>query len=189
MKKLIAILLACVVPFSATAENTSDASSAYEWMHIRAWLKKNYTQHLALLNPSATDKNIESAQVRLGYSIPSELIAVLKINNGESLGSQGLFGTWKFLSIEDQVKEYKILLADDRFPRRRYLPFLISGGGDYYCIDLSNHKVIEWSNELGMNGVRASGFAEFLRLFSTDLKKGRYIKVHDIHGLVDKEDL
>lgn len=189
MKKIIAILLAVLVSSTSWAAGHSGNSSASEWDQIKAWLSQNHPQHLPLLNPGATKDKIKSVKSQLGYKLPAELISVLRVNDGESHKSHGLFGTLRLLPVAEQITEYKILLTDERFPRARYHPILLSGGGDYYCIDLRTGEVVEWWHEGGVNGIVAQSLTEFLRDFSSQLRKGQFVSVPDIRGLVDKDDL
>lgn len=165
------------------------SSAANQWQNLKNWLGTNYQVHLQLLNPPASEENLQQAEEELGYSIPSTLGDLIRLNNGETIQSDGIFGARRLMSIFEQVLVYRELSEDDRFPKKVIHPFLVSGGGDYYCIDLATGKVVEWWNEGGINGEISASLSDFLKAFNEALNKGNYVFVEGFSGLVDKNDL
>lgn len=164
-------------------------STVDQWQKLKIWLETNYQSHLELLNPPAAEDAVRQAEQKLGYSLPGSLTALLKLNDGESNNSDGLFGTWRLMPVSEQVESYNELSGDDRFPGKEIHPFLVSGGGDYYCIELATGKVVEWWHEGGVDGVISDSLSDFLSRFNDALIDGNYLVVDGFRGLVDKNDL
>ena len=173
----------------STSQSSPSSPSAEQWQSLKQWLESNYQEHLRLLNPPANQAILKQAEDDLGYLLPGQLVEILIINDGETTDSKGLFGTRRLMSVTEQVAAYKFLRGDKRFPEKQLHPFLESGGGDYYCVDLSNGKIIEWWHEGGNNGEISASVTEFLKAFNRSLVDGNYVIIEGLAGLVDKGDL
>ena len=173
----------------STTQGYASSATAGEWKRIKQWLEANYRQHLPLLNHPVEQKILAQTEQELGYPLPGALVDVMLINNGEAADSDGLFGTWRLLSVSEQVAAYRFLSGDERFPEKKFHPVLESGGGDFYCIDLSSNALVEWWHEGGYNGAVSPGLAEFLQAFNQSLLDGDYVIVEGLSGLADKSEL
>lgn len=187
--KLRVYFVALAILFTSMAESNSLGPTAGEWRRLMGWLENNYREHLQLLNHPVDQNTLGQAENDLGYPLPKSLVEIMVVNNGEAASSDGLFGTWRLLSVSEQVSAYKFLRGDERFPDKKLHPFLESGGGDYYCIDLSSSKIVEWWHEGGYNGEISGSLTEFLKAFNIALIEGNYVQVEGFSGLVDKSDL
>ena len=108
------------------------------------WRKPIY---LPYLQPKLTDEIIESAEQKLGYRLPNELVELLKIQNGgyirktleESLNEQ-IYGIGPYFPSLTDVDwaEYKDWVS---FELEGLIPF--DGDGHWYiCLDYRNNKSI-----------------------------------------------
>lgn len=117
---------------------------------IDSLIKNNEWAHL---NPAATEKDIEKAEVFIGYSFPDELKALYLETNGDN---------YFLLSLEQMIENVK--LNREYFPDcfetfeeylarvDRFIYFAINGCGDYYCYkassDATPSPIYLWEHEL-----------------------------------------
>lgn len=174
---------------SLATEREAGESGGERWNEIKAWLDDNYPAHLPLLNAGAERSKIAQVEVELGYAFPAHVTQVFLMNDGESTESQGLFGTWRLLPLNEQVREISGSLNDYRFEKGMFHPLMISGGGDYYGFEPGSEKMFEWNHEIGLVELKAASFDEFLKDFADGLKNGQFVKVEGIRGLVDRDEL
>jgi cell wall assembly regulator SMI1 len=136
------------------------------WDRLKSHFEKHAPAVLGTLNPAAAESKIRAAEKRLGVSLPADLIASLKIHNGQVWNGISLVpaehnrlhlwvATWGYLSpleqvVRDTLSEWKGMAnlsfyAEDfryRGPVRRsgnwsWLVFVNSGSGDRLGLDLN----------------------------------------------------
>jgi cell wall assembly regulator SMI1 len=113
MKLMRKVLLALLMLISLTAAGDDINAMKTGWEDFVNWLSASHPDYISLLNRPASIEDIDAAEAKLGYVLPEQLSVLLKINNGESSQSEGVFGTWRFLSLPEQVSSYNELRGDE----------------------------------------------------------------------------
>ena len=182
------------------------------WIQLENWLSAHWPSGLAELNPPATDQEIASLEAALGVSLPKDFVDCLKVHNGQSPTSGGLFDGSEFLScaaIQGQWSVWKDLLDSGEFDgiesepqegirsdwwNARWIPFTHNGGGDHLCIDLApgegGHvgQVITMWHDMGERAVQAKSFRAWFSEYVAAVVAGDYVYSDDYGGLVHKDD-
>jgi cell wall assembly regulator SMI1 len=168
------------------------------WMTIEAWLERNAPDIHQDLNPGIDVAAIREAQKALECDIPESVQSSLAIHNGTRGSAPPLIGSWRLLSIEHLVREWKLmnqLLQDGVFGdepatsdpevkplwwHRRWLPVARNAAGDLVCADMdpaspgrSGQLITVWQSD-ARRPLLAVGFREWLSEFASDLQAGRY---------------
>lgn len=170
------------------ADATGDVGASH-WKAIAAQIEASLPAHEARLRPGASIAEIDAAEAKLGYALPQSVVEVMTLNDGETVESDGLFGTWRLLPLQEQLAEIDGSLNDSRFSKGQFHPLLLSGGGDYYGIEPSTGKMWAWNHELGMVEVAWPSFGAFLEDFLQKWKRGEFLAVPEFDGLVARDEL
>ncbi len=130
-----------------------------EFDRFKIWLNDNYKEGIDDLNPPASDEEIKELKDTLGLTLPSDLICLLKIHNGQKGNSAWLFDSQEFLSTHGIINawnNWNTFFQTDTFPKnkansdlgikddwwnKKWIPFCSPGSGDHYCIDLDPTKM------------------------------------------------
>ena len=176
------------------------------------WLGINHPEGLEVLNPPATDDDIQKLEAVLGFSLPEDLAQALKIHNGQNPVSGPLLPGGEFLStkaIAEQWTIWKGLVDEGTFkdirsePERgikndwwniKWIPVTHDGGGNHSCIDTDPDKggtygqVISMEHDMDERNLLAKSFTLWLSAYISDLEKGEYVYSDDYDAIVHKDD-
>ena len=169
------------------------------WESIDHWLAEHAPEVVASLNPPATEAEVAKVEGTLGIRFPESVRRTYLIHNGESKQSDGLFGMWRLLSLEEVVSRSNELarLSEqydrDDFEASLMIPILESSG-DFYYVESSEAgeetAVVEWWHESPSRTIKARSFIEFMDRFIERLRTGGYVYLPgELKGLIDVDDL
>ena len=180
---------------------------------FKEWLKLNYPEGFDDLNPPITKEEVEELQSTLGFSIPNELLELLKIHNGQKGNAGWLFDGQEFLSssrIIDEWKVWKGLLDGGNFdgfcsePEKgikddwwndKWVPFTYNGCGDHFCIDADPDvggnfgQVITMWHDAGERERLAPSLADWLKSYVDGLQTGVYVYSEEYDSIVKESDI
>ena len=177
---------------------------------IERWLAANAP--LVILNPPATERQLDEAEDALGVKLPPDVRESYLIHDGQPYGG-GLFGGCDWHSLENVVREWTVwkeLLdggdfddissdADGRTIRTdwwnpRWIPFTQNGGGDSHCFDLEPGpegvvgQIIEMIHDSGDRPYEAESLREWLQKFADDLEAGEYV-YGEYGGVIRRDEI
>jgi hypothetical protein len=121
------------------------------WEQFRGVLKL-YGKALSTLNPSCPTDTIRDVERDLSFEIPEPLAAILKVNNGQTLDSTGIFKStsgWNrycrhtFLDAKSVGVAYKSFVESEDLLAElgdQEIPFAIAGTLDYFKEMFSIHR-------------------------------------------------
>ncbi|WP_226665613.1 SMI1/KNR4 family protein [Microbulbifer aggregans] len=157
---------------------------------IRGWLENNADSIKENLNGSATEADLSCVESELEIVIPQKVRDAYLIHNGERADSDGLFGLWRWLPLDEMKVEFHKLqeFSDSKIAR---IPLLLSPGGDILYVESgSSGEIVEWWHERPSRDVKHSDFQEYLKWFVGKLYEGGYVYLPgEMAGLVDKSEL
>ena len=159
---------------------------------IEKWKKiKNHlnNEQIASLNPPASSSDINELEKAIKHKIPEDFKNFIKIHNGQSINSIGIFNGLSFLSTKhiysnwsiwkelldygdfskNTVKNSPEILAD--WWNISWIPFTDNGSGDHLCIDLSPSisgtygQIIEVLHDNNTRTLISNSFSEWLNFF------------------------
>lgn len=180
---------------TAAAEDDPDLSVKTSFESILVWLQSNAPELVDEFNPPAAEPELAAFENRTGLMLPRTVRAAYAIHNGEKNTSQGIFGGWRWLPLDEvstirhNPTAYGIELAE------AMIPVLVSGGGDYFYVEAAStpseiSEVIEWWHEDPVRDVKHVSFAAMLKAFFNDLESGQYVYLpNEFVGLIDQDDL
>lgn len=169
------------------------------WKRIEAWFANHAPDMLEEFRPPASNRNINHLEDTIGIRLPAELESSYKIHDGSwalrmfprgnLMGVQAIEQEWlKWREVSDSGV-FADWGAEPEGPIKpvhwslRWLPLTDCGSGNHFCADLDpapgGHvgQIIWFDRVDGPVRVVASGFAEWLALYATDLEAGRYVFV------------
>ena len=192
--RLIVLLLAffsnAVQAESAMAMTVEDSLKT-----IRSWLQANAAPLNDELNAPASTDDISAFEAESGLTLPGSVRAAYAAHNGEKVSSDGIFGTWRWLPLDEVVANRQQLLESGAGWTGNAIPILLSGGGDYFfveSVDAENGEspVFEWWHEQPTRDAKYPNFAAMLENFAELLERGQYVYLPDeLAGLIDRDDL
>jgi cell wall assembly regulator SMI1 len=112
---------------------------------IDNWLAANRHDYYALLQPGATDAELDAFEARLSLKLPPAFRQLYRWRSGQDpMSSAALQGNRSFCGLEELASTKDLLdgmigydFDDPRYWRRGWVPFLHNGGGSYLCLDLA----------------------------------------------------
>ncbi len=183
------------------------------WASFENWLKKNYKQGYADLNPPASDEDIAHLEEALNIKLPIDFVQCLKNHNGQAGDAGGLFDGSEFLSTDRILDEFSVwqdLLDDGSFDgiesepaqeikkdwwNKRWIPFTYDGSGNHYCVDLdptqlgqSGQVMTMWHDDPDRRCL-ASSFDAWFKAYVAALLNGEYVYSEDYDAIVPIDDL
>ena len=91
------------------------------WQKIESTLQEKHPAIVDNFNPPVSRAKIEAIETEIDVKLPDSVISLYESRNGEGELSYGVFGGWKWLSIEDVKKQYLELLDLQReYPSEGY---------------------------------------------------------------------
>ena len=197
MSRLAKWFLVPVLAISSALWAQSDSAMSVELSleNVRLWLQANAEPLNQKFNFPATAAEIAAFERQSEVTLPISVRAAYAVHDGEKPSSQGIFGTWRWLPLNEvkailqQPREFGISLTADM------IPILASGGGDYLYVESTTGKsaeseVIEWWHEQPTRNVRHATFAAMLQQFAESLRRGQYVYLpNELVGLIDKNEL
>ena len=169
------------------------------WKTIEAWLEENAPEVGRGLEPPTSEAEITTAESAMRVRLPPWVRAAYLIHDGESVESDGLFGLWRLLPLQEVVEVARELatLSDqygfDDFDSHLMIPILESSGDHYYVessIEGEETPVIEWWQEDPSRDVKAASFAQFVDAFIARLTANQYLyEPGGLQGLIDIDEL
>jgi cell wall assembly regulator SMI1 len=151
------------------------------------WLAANRPEYYKGLAPGASEKEIAAVEAKLGVTLPDELRELLKWRNGQkSTRFGGIYHTFALMSakdIEETRRAYNKLLEEGDFEEENwwfpeYVPFLVSAGGDNYCIDYvgsfggTKGQIIVWNHDYESRPIEYADFHHWLQTIVEALEHG-----------------
>ena len=157
---------------------------------IDDWLSENAKSLKDKLHKPESEDVLSNIESELGIVIPSQVREAYLIHGGETSDSNGIFGLWRWLSIEDMKNEFKHLKEHKDSDAIR-IPILLSPGGDLTYVESGKESaIIDWWHENPTRDVKHSDFKAYLNWFTKRLYSGEYVYLEDeITGLIDKSEL
>ena len=162
---------------------------------IRLWLQTNAAPLYDEFNPPASAEEIHAFESQAGVTLPRSLRAAYSIYNGEKGTTNGIFGAWRWLPLNEAMSHRQYLLESGLSLAAGAIPVLISGGGDYFYAESvesarNDSEIMEWWHEQPGRDVKYKSFAAFLAEFAELLERGQYVYLPDeFVGLIDRDDL
>jgi len=107
---------------------------------ILFYLNKYSRPVLSLLQEGVKRIDIEEVEKSIGLKFPSDFFELYYLNNGtlvkegDILDDLHFFPGFYFMSLEDAIHDYKILIKADQW-NKNWFPIFSNGGGDYFCVD------------------------------------------------------
>ena len=184
-----------------------------EFDRFKLWLSDNYKDGLDDLNPPANDKEIKELGDTLGLSLPSELIELLKIHNGQKGNAAWLFDSQEFLSthrIIDEWNNWNSFSHGATFPQKpasselgikddwwnnKWIPFCSNGSGDHYCIDLdptnfgTRGQIITLWHDYPQRELSALSLKDWFNDYIEQLFSGDLFYSEEYNSLVNKNEI
>lgn len=112
---------------------------------ILLYLKKHNRPVVKLLQEGLTNNQIEEIISSTNLEFPEDFFELYSSCNGtlvkesDILDDLHFFPGFYFLSLEDAMNDYKILLDSGNW-NKNWFPIFANGGGDYFCIDCTKGK-------------------------------------------------
>lgn len=184
-----------------------------EFDRFKIWLSDNYKEGLVDLNPPASDEEIKELADTLSLTLPSDLIALLKIHNGQKGETAWLFDSQEFLSthaIIDAWNNWNNFSKSDEFPQTtiqadigvkedcwniKWIPFSSNGSGDHYCIDMDpsndgkSAQVITLWHDYTERDLVAISFKEWFVGYVDQLYTGDFFYSDEYNSIVNKNEI
>jgi cell wall assembly regulator SMI1 len=112
---------------------------------IDRWLAANRPEYYAVLQPGATDPELDAVEVQFGIRLPTAFRHLYRWRNGQDpMSFKPLQMNRSFMRLEDIARVKQMLdgmigydFDDPRYWRRGWVPFLHNGGGSYLCLDFA----------------------------------------------------
>lgn len=170
------------------------------WTRYETWLKQNWPDALAALNPPASDLDLAMLQQALQAPLPADYVASLKIHNGERhFPPCGLFRrdqylpvesvlsqwtSWKGLSDEgvfDEITSDGGSTVSSRWWDTGWIPFSHDGMGNSLCIDTAPAEngtagqIIRMWHDDADRPVEATDFRSWFADLVEGVETGKYV--------------
>jgi cell wall assembly regulator SMI1 len=108
------------------------------------WLATNRPAYYALLQPGATEADLDAFEAQCSLVLPAEFRRVYLWRNGQDPNSSAPLQMNRTFMTLAEITERKDLLdsmigsdfEDPRYWRRGWVPLLHNGGGSHLCLDL-----------------------------------------------------
>src|SRR3982751_987699 len=109
------------------------------------WLATNRPDYYAVLQPGATDSELDAIEAQLGVKLPAAFCQLYRWRDGQNPRAFESF-QWNrsFMRLKDIAGTKQILddmighdFDDPKYWRRGWVPFLHNGAGSYLCLDLA----------------------------------------------------
>jgi cell wall assembly regulator SMI1/predicted DNA-binding WGR domain protein len=175
-------------------DSKTAASVGASWKRIDAWLTKSAPSLMAKMGKGATLESIAKAETVLGVEFPDAVRASYAVHDGS--GGVSLFPSGDYLSLDEMLHQYKIwkeLVGEGTWDDEesepegpiqkvhyhlKWIPLTHNGGGDHTLIDLAPAEggkvgqLIDFSHEMGPEGIAAAGLSEYLSYLADGLEAG-----------------
>lgn len=77
------------------------------WGRYQEWLRRQHPTLLDMLRPPASDASLRALEETLGRPLPSELVALWKLNDGQRGEQPGVVAGFQFLPVEAALTEWR----------------------------------------------------------------------------------
>jgi cell wall assembly regulator SMI1 len=174
------------------------------WVRFEKWLENNAPHLLDLLNPGASQADIDKLETLIGKKLPDDFIEFYKIHNGQQqIGCDGIIDSEFLLSIDDIINQWECwqsLLESGQFQdagefmtsepdkgikndwwNSLWVPFTYNNSGDHICIDLDPTsdgnfgQVMHMWHDSGNRDLYANSFTEWISNYIIGLEIGKYV--------------
>ncbi len=162
------------------------------WSRIESWFQRHAPEALNNLRKGASDEDIRQLEIDLGYQLPEDVRASLRLHNGTV---DTFADIWQLLSLEGMKEQYQVQiqvlhsLQEDTDEENQddeiwwwlpsWLPIAYDGSGDLLCVDVTSQtrhqfgQIMFFDHEVGSSRI-APGFHALLSKFADDLEAGKY---------------
>ena len=131
-------------------------------------------------------------------TLPKEFVDLYSLCNGQDSGTSGLIGHWELIEIKFIVKEIQLMkelnqknvfknastikskFVTNTWWDEKWIPFVSSGSGHYYCIDLNPNtkgtfgQVLLFIHDDDLRPLIAKNLNEWFERITEDINKGVY---------------
>ena len=185
------------------------------WARITAWIEGNAPQLLEVLQPGASEAQIDELEAALSVQLPEDVKALYRLCNGQASFDYGLINGNEFLSLEriqDEWRIWKGLLDTGELsyePDRgrvdaqirkvwwhpQWLPLTYNGAGDHDCLDLApseegtRGQIITMWHDDDERKVIAPSLLAWFQDYAERLEAGQLVYSDDYDGIVDINDI
>jgi cell wall assembly regulator SMI1 len=144
------------------------------WDRIEARLNIHAPEVLDTLLTGVDDDDIQEIEAELGYQLPEDVRASLRLHNGTI---DGFADIWRLLTIDEIAGEQKRLSLGYSMKRPYWIPLASDGCGDFLCVDVEQGEqlgqIIHFDHETVSSWV-APSFQVLLAMFADHLEMGKY---------------
>lgn len=124
------------------------AEKIYHWLNT-------HDRHMSiLLNDSIPENQIDELCSSLPIKLPKELKKIYQWHNG-TVNEKGytyemlsFFPGFFLISLQEAIDNYHSFIKDDRW-NKMWFPVFANGGGDFFVIECSEHRMLDESCILG----------------------------------------
>ena len=114
-------------------------------LRMDRWLAANRPDYYALLQPGATEAELDAFEVRFSLKLPAAFRAMYRWRSGQDQGSSKPLQMNRTLSTLEEISRTKDELDsmigydfdDPKYWRRGWVPFLHNGAGSHLCLDMA----------------------------------------------------
>lgn len=146
------------------------------WDRIEAWLNIHAPEVLDNLLMGVDDDDIQEIEAELGYQLPEDVRASLRLHNGTI---DCFADIWRLLNIDEIAEEQRRLSLGYSVKRPYWIPLASDGCGDFLCVDVEPEpgeqlgQMIHFDHETVSSWV-APSFQALLSAFADHLEIGKY---------------
>lgn len=169
---------------------TQDAFTCTPISAVTSWLQKNAPELEKNFKQARSANEIENIESQLSVVFPKDVRLAYLEFDGEEKDSDGIFGLWRWLPLDEVSSEYGNLNLIS--PGALKIPILLSPGGDIlYVLSGESSKVYECHHEEPEKMlVVSSSFSQYLLNFCEKLHSGSFLYLpSELNGLVSENEL
>lgn len=185
------------------------------WQRIETWLQneENVPKGEILLNPGATEEEIQQTETTLGIRFPKDFRTFLKIHDGEPWASRGVMEGWRFLALKEIVEDWSIwkkLLDAGTFDKNEgdsdpgvrnawwnpgWISIATNDCGDGYCLDMAptpegqEGQIILMWHDMSDRTLEAPNFRAWMEYLAEGMESGDVYYCEDEEAIVRADPL
>jgi len=185
------------------------------WNGFKNWIADNAPGLEKVLNPGATNEQLDELEKIVGKELPSDFRAIYKVHNGQDAGEDGLLVGEEILAIDRIADEWiiwKELLDADTFCDENgsfvsapdegvkndwwnpgWIPVTYDGAGNHYCVDLDPDEsgtygqIIRMWHDSDEREIVAESMKDWMQQYVQDLEDEKFYYSNEYGGIVERE--